>query len=379
MNFRSRTRLLAFFSSLVFVAILVTSGPVRADDAQQADESSSKWTEAWSMVKVGALWYLSYGWGESQAGAFNGARVERGYLTVKFEPVKWFTPRITIDTHQDDDGNWMARLKYVYGKFRLPVESAWLTNPGVEFGLVHTPWLDFEEHTNLYRMQGTMFMERNKLFNSADLGVTIGGLLGSRLDKDYRDRVNPKYPGKYGSFALGLYNGGGYHASENNQNKVFQSRLSLRPLGMIFPGLQFSYLFIFGKGNTEAEPKYLVHDLMASYEHEYFVLTAQFATGQGNQKGDMIDADGKALDFRGFSVFGELKLPWILSSIIGRYDYWDWDLTDESISTKRFIGGYAFHFLKHNFVLVGFDGVTYSDERPMTWEAKVTLQVHYPL
>ncbi len=336
------------------------------------------WTEAWKMVKVGTLWYLSYGWGESVDGPFNDVRVGRGYFTVKFEPFKWFTPRITLDTHQNDNGDWMARLKYVYGKFRLPIQTRWISDPGVEFGLVHTPWLDFEEHTNMYRMQGTMLMERNKLFNSADLGITIGGLLGSKLNKDYQDRVNPKYPGRYGSFALGIYNGGGYHAKEKNQNKVFQSRLSLRPFGGLFPGLQVSYLFIYGKGNTEQEPNWLVHDIMASFEHEYFVLTAQFATGQGNQNGDMVDAQGRALDFKGLSAFAEIKLRRFMSSIMGRYDYWDWGVSDGSVSTQRFIGGYVFHFLKHNSILVSFDGVTYSDQRPMTWEAKVTLQVHYP-
>jgi hypothetical protein len=338
----------------------------------------SKWKEVWNMVKVGTLWYLAYGFGEDKGAAYNGARVGRGYLTVKFEPVKWFTPRITLDTHQDDEGDWKVRLKYLYGKFRLPIETDWITEPDLEFGIVHTPWFDFEEHVNWYRMQGTMFIERNKLLNSADLGFTLGGLIGRKLDKEYRERVNPKYPGKYGSFALGLYNGSGYHAEEQNQNKVFESRLTLRPLGFVIPGLQFSYLFIFGKGNTEEEPDWMVHDVMGSYEHEYFVLTAQYATGKGNQAGDKIDANGDALDFQGFSVFGEIKLPWIKSTLIGRYDYWDWGVDQDSLTSQRFIGGYAFHFLKHNFVLLSYDRVSYSDDTPDSWQATVTLQVKYP-
>jgi hypothetical protein len=80
-----------------------------------------------------------------------------------------------------------------------------------------------------------------------------------------------------------VYNGGGYHAKETNNDKVFQSRVSLRPLGPWVPGLQVSHLLIYGKGNTAQTPAWLVNNVMASFEHRYFTLTGQVALGEGNQ------------------------------------------------------------------------------------------------
>ncbi|MFN2223134.1 MAG: hypothetical protein ACK2UH_11310 [Candidatus Promineifilaceae bacterium] len=348
----------------------------------------SKWKEAWNMVNIGTLWYLGYGVGEQDGESYNREYIGRGYVNIKFKPTDWFQPRVTIDTHQDDAGDFKVRLKYMYGKFIVPIETAYVTEPNIEFGLVHGPWFDYEEHINYYRAQGTMPIERNGVLNSADVGFTIAALLGPKLDKEYQENVNPKYPGKWGSLALGMYNGGGYHAEENNENKVFESRISIRPLGWILPNLQVSHFFIYGKGNTpkeifdddgnylyDGEPDWMINAFMLSFEHKFFTATAQVATGEGNQKGDKIDSAGKALDAFGYSGFLELKAPCLMSSLIGRYDYWEWGDT----ATTRVIAGYAFHFMKHNFILLNVDWVMHDDDsRPDDWQIGLVLQVKYP-
>ncbi len=330
----------------------------------------------WEMVKLELLWYLSYAHGETADKRFNKASIGRGYTTLKIKPVSWFEPRITLDTHQDDEGSWGVRLKYLYAKFVLPVETPFITEPNLEIGLVHTPWFDFEEHVNNYRMEGTMFIERNGLLNSADAGATLGGLLGRKLPKTYQEQVSSKYPGQWGSFALGLYNGGGYHAKETNNDKVFMSRITLRPLGLVLPNLQISHFFIYGKGNTAATPDWLSNDIMLSFEHQYFVLTGQYAAGKGNQKGSMVATDGEALDFKGFSFFGELKAHKYLSSVIARFDHFDWDVDGGDPATNRFLAGYAFHFYKHCFALLSLDHLTYVESNnPSDWQVKLTVQV----
>jgi len=350
-------------------------------------KADSKWVKIFEKIKVGTLWYLGYAVGEAGGESYNKEYVGRGYLTLKFKPVKWFQPRVTLDTHQDDHGDFKVRLKYMYGKFVIPIETPYVTEPNIEFGLVHGPWFDYEEHINWYRMQGTMFIERNKTLNSADAGFTVATLLGEKLDKRYQEEVSPKYPGKWGSLAFGMYNGGGYHAEENNENKVFESRISIRPLGWIIPNLQLSHFFIYGKGNTPkevcddlgncipGEPDWMLNAFMLSFEHKFFVATAQVATGKGNQKGDKIDAAGKPLDAFGYSGFLELKAPCLKSSLIGRYDYWEWGDT----ATTRVIAGYAFHFLKHNLILLNLDWVMHDDDsKPDDWQVGVVLQVHVP-
>lgn len=176
---------------------------------------------------------------------------------------------------------------------------------------------------------------------------------------------------------MGLYNGGGYHAVEANDNKVFEGRITLRPLGLLLPNLQVSYFVVHGKGNALAAPDWALHDAMLSFEHRYFVVTGHFATGKGNQKGDKVTATGRALDFIGGSGFAELKLPWIKSTVIGRFDYFDWDRDGGEPATARLIAGYAFHFMEGNFALLSLDRVDYrGSDLPTDWQAKLTLQVH---
>lgn len=367
----------------LLVTILSTLPLMPRAGATQGEEVHNStrdplWDKVWSKISLSTLWYLSYGWGESGGDSFNQARIGRGYVTFKFKPFQWFQPRVTLDTHQDDSGDWKVRLKYMYGKFVLPVETAVITEPNLEFGLVHGPWFDYEEHINYYRIQGTMFIERNGVLNSADAGITVGALLGRRLDEEYQKKVNSKYPGTWGSLAFGLYNGGGYHAEEQNENKTFESRLSVRPLGFVLPNLTLSHFFIWGKGNTAQEPDWRLNAFMASFEHEYFVATAQYATGEGNQKGTRLDASGMALENQGVSGFLEIKLPWIDSRIIGRYDWWEWG----DASSARLIAGVAYYFMKHSFFLLDLDRVSYDDpaqpDRPVDWQVKLTLQVHVP-
>lgn len=356
---------------LFFLLAVCTSPRTGAEESQD-----STWTETWRMFKVGTLWYLGYGWGEEGGEPHNQAFVGRGYLNFKFTPTDWFQPRVTLDAHHDDTGDFKVRLKYMYGKFILPVETAVVTEPNIEFGLVHGPWFDFEEHLNGYRMQGTMLIERNRVFNSADLGFTVAALLGEKLDEEYQAEVSSEYPGKWGSLAFGMYNGGGYHAPENNQNKVFESRITIRPLGWVLPNLQLSHLFIYGKGNTAEEPDWLLNAFMMSFEQRFFTAAFQVATGEGNQEGDQVDEiTGESLEAFGYSGFLELKASSLKSSLIGRYDHWKWG----GQATTRIIAGYAFHFLKNNFILLNLDYVVHEDDAlPDDWQVSLILQVQYP-
>ena len=191
-------------------------------------------------------------------------------------------------------------MKFLYGQFNIP-DVAFLTKPFVEAGIVHMPWLDYEEHINLYRLQDTMFVERNGLFNAADFGVTFASLLGGTIDEDYQKKVSPFYPGRYGSTAFGIYNGGGYTASEKNKNKVLEGRISIRPLPDIVPGLQLTYFGLTGKGNKDTKPDWKINLGFVSYEHEYFALTGQYYRGKGSQSGS--DENSK----KGYSILYRAK------------------------------------------------------------------------
>jgi hypothetical protein len=235
------------------------------------------------------------------------------------------------------------------------------------------PWLDFEEHLNWYRCQDTMFMERNDLFNSADIGLTFVSLFGGEMPQEYKEKVNSHYAGRYGSMSAGIYNGGGYHASEKNQNKVLEGRLTIRPVPDIIPGLQFSYFGITGEGNKNTKPDWTVNNGFVSFEHEYLALTGQYYWGKGNQKG----ADENERD--GYSFFAELK-PHKKFSVIGRYDFFDPNTDiDTDKENKRYIVGAAYHIDKQhkNMVLLDYDHVDYDSRSGISDDKRIqlTLQV----
>jgi polyhydroxyalkanoate synthesis regulator phasin len=202
-------------------------------------------------IKFGLLWYLSYQNGEigdtENGKGYSQFMAKRGYFTVKKEFLLWFSSRMTLDVTNVKDttppdplaGSIVARIKYLYGQFNLP-DFAFFTKPFVEVGVVHMPWLDYEENLNWYRCQDTMFIERNGIFNSADIGINLVSLFGGLMSQEYQTKVNDAYPGRYGSMSLAVVNGGGYTASEKNENKALEGRLTIRPLPDIIPGLQFS-------------------------------------------------------------------------------------------------------------------------------------------
>jgi hypothetical protein len=377
-----KKKLVALFLGICCLMFLAGTSFAAEDEVSQKDIENV--VKALKDIKFNLLWYLSYMSGEGKdVGGNNGDGVNRNKFSVKrgyFRFTKglmpWMDAHMTFDVSQvsDDgsslDGSVAVRIKYAYAKFKLP-DAAIFTKPFMEVGIVHMPWLDFEEHINYYRLQDTMFVERNKTFNSADFGVTVVSLLGGEIDKEYQKKVNSKYPGRYGSMAFGVYNGGGYHASEKNENKVLEGRLTIRPLPDIVPGLQFSYFGLTGKGNKDTDPDWTTNLGFASFEHEYVVLTGQYYWGKGNQGGsDENDKDG-------YSIFTEIK-PMNKFSIIGRYDKFDPNTDVDDDDNTRYIIGAAYHLdkLHKNMILLDYDSVNYEDSsKEDDKRIQLTLQV----
>ncbi len=328
-------------------------------------------------VEISGQWFLSYLAGETEGEDVNKFYAHRGYLNFKPIFSKTLSARITPDIKIDDTGDVKVRLKYLYMNFSLP-SNEFFTKPYIEFGLVHRPWLDFEEHIDNYRMQGTMFLERNHLFNSADFGVTLVTLFGGEVDKTYQREVSKKYPGRYGSAAVGIYNGGGYHAPENNTSKVIEGRFTLRPFPDDLPGLQLSYFGIFGKGNTETEPDWMLNTAFLSYEHARFILAGTFYTGSGNSKGNAVDINGNSLDQNGYSLFGEYKIPDSKFSMIGRYDIFDPNTDVDDNNVERTIIGLAYHFQGKQKALIDYDyAKDKATDEKINSLVKFTIEVHF--
>lgn len=340
-------------------------------------------------LKISGQAYLDYAAGDT--GQSNGTHTSanaftlgRGYLTVTKKVNPWLSGRITTDITRDSTGHWETYLKYLYAQFK-PGNLGFLTQTKIEVGQGHTPWIDFNEHINPYRCLINTPLDLTGAMPSADIGVSVQGYLGGEL-ADAKARVgSPHYDGKYGSWHIGLYNGGGYHAGENNSNKVIEGRLTIRPLPALVPGLQLSYLGVYGKGNVDkvqynghtlsnSPPDFHINLGMISYQNPIVIFTAQYFRTKGNSGGSWFDADGNALDTEGYAFFGNVKLSMLTPklAVFGRYDHFDkntngailpGDSAKSNHDTKQvFIGGVSYQLYKGTQLVVAYEKVKYGND-----------------
>jgi len=371
------------------LGILVLSLLAAVPAWAQEDDAAKAVVKALEGVKLGILGYVDYSAGEmgltdNRHQPYNKFSLTRGYLTVTKDVQPWLRMRLTTDIMQEtkdttasSTGSYLLRLKYGYGELR-PKDLGPFTQVKAEIGMGHIPWLDFEESVNPYRCQGTMAVERAGVFNSADLGASLRSNLGGKLEDAEKNTGDKNYDGKFGSWHLGVFNGGGYSAEELNQNKVVEGRLSLRPLPSVLPGLQLSYFWLNGEGNqikgnvlngttlTEI-PNYTVNLGMVSYEHPAVTLTGQYFSTQGNAQGDWIAPKGKTLDTNGYSGFARVSAPGAKNklSLFGRYDRFNPDAhkqySDQAAFTMWF-AGLAYDLSKGNLILVDYEATDFQKD-----------------
>ena len=327
-------------------------------------------------VRVGTAMFLSYQDGKTSGAEYSKFTVKRGYLDVTGTLTPSLSFRLTPDVTQDSTGDFKVRLKYAYA-YVTAGRLGFVSRPFVEFGMVHTPWIDFEEKINNYRMQDSLFLERVGTMSSADLGVLVGGQLGDELSAEAQKRASRNNPGRWGSFAIGVYNGGGYTATENNTNKAIEGRLSIRPLPDMAPGLQISYFGVRGKGNLATQPDWTVSMASLTLESPYANLVGSYITGTGNAAGTAVNTAGTALDRKGWSGFveGKLSANW---SLIARHDELTPDTSTPEAKTKRTIGGVCYHFGRGYDLLLDYDQVSYDGtSKPRDTRTQVTFQLKF--
>lgn len=398
----------------LLLPLLLLAVPAAADE--HGDEVNIKLPKGLAGIAIGFLGYVDYSYGPfsnisevkasnlTTAQSFAAANFKdgdwknqnrfeltRGYIIISKQILPWLSARVTPDVTrvksgpgETEGGDLDLRFKYYYLQIEAP-DLGPFTNNAVKIGQQHFPYLDFLEHINPYRMQGTMFQERFHNFNSADMGLGIQGYFGGKVDEEYQKSVNHYYPGRWGSYHLAVMNGGGYHAAEKNDNKALEYRLTARPLPDHLPGLQLTYFGIWGKGNTADSPDWRVNTGLLSYQHELGTLTFEFARNKGEQSGE--DENWRT----GYAVFGMVKPPmaprWRASA---QYGVWDFDTAtpddkltmwragvDFSLTNPRDIGG--------TFIYAGYERLSYDDayrtsagsQVPDEWRAQVVTQINW--
>ncbi|WP_163328000.1 hypothetical protein GFV12_02475 [Desulfurobacterium thermolithotrophum] len=286
-------------------------------------------------IKIGGKAYIHWDYDMQNKSEHNTFKITRNYLEVRgyFNDKDYF--RTTLDVKQTDTvdkGSYVARLKYAYVYLHdvLPYT-------GVELGMAHRPWIDWEEHHGWLHRDIEETLIENKsgagLINSADLGVN--------------------FKGKYGiaSWEFGVFNGEGYHETENSDHfgKSLEGRLSLN----LFKGFTLSghtvHSFDHKAGNYDRH----IYHVHAVYNNPYFLVAGQYIWDKDNRY------NSSDIKQKGYSINGDLKLKPFTGypvGVLARYDHWDTGKGGDD-TRKHFVYGVFYKLNKHVKLSLAHDRV----------------------
>src|SRR3954471_5837603 len=290
-------------------------------------------------IGAGVLVYTQYGIQfntDSVTGRhLNAFDITRAYINVTGKFTDGVGIRVTPDIYRVADGSLAFRLKYAYATY-TPEKSP-LT---AKFGLMHTPWLDWEEALWDYRMQGSMAMERFRspaaagYLSSSDFGAAIDGKFGY-------DNVN---------FQIGVYNGEFYSKPESDSYKDFEARLSVRVLKTDdfsrVGGLRITgYAGVGQPTGGGVRDRYIG---TVSYKSKMLTLAGEYVRGRDRLDnlapvtGSPPPAAVPQTDSDVWSFFGVFNVPNTRAGIIARYDRQTPSTGLSGNDQERAIGGISY-------------------------------------
>jgi hypothetical protein len=282
-------------------------------------------------VRVGGTLFLDYtDTLEPKVTDANGDRVSqsafnvgRAYINVTGQLNHLFAFRITPDivretgTGSSLNGSMTYRLKYGYAQFNM---DDWMwRGTYVRFGMIQTPYVDFEETVYRYRFQGTIFADREGFNSSSDFGVAF----------------RTAFPNNYGEVVAGYYNGDTYTRADPNDQKAFRIRGTVRPFpgpGLL-RGLRLTAYMDQDSPVADGQRDRFIWSVL--YEHKY--VNAYYSALQANDKatrvGTEVEADGYSFWITPRTTFG-------LEGLF-RYDHLEPNQANDS-RKSRVIGGVAY-------------------------------------
>jgi hypothetical protein len=302
-------------------------------------------------LKFSGLTYLGYTYNDRKAKLADGSvnpdtdssdfEIRRSYLQLKAylldDPKSYF--RVTFDLTKDATGDSKVRAKYAY----LFINNI-LPATGVEIGLAHRPWHDYEEHNAWYYRNISKVLIEDKVFgadlsNSADFGVMT------------------KTKTQYFDADIGLFNGEGYHSASNGTGMSLEWRTTAHLLGVNGKDKQTKKTYwdasFFGQynvGHKSAKP--IVNNVTGTAENQdlifgglhtvfnmpSFLVAAQYVKSQDTS--DTTGAiSGQAGD--GYSVNAEYRFGSDYQyRALARYDTWTFDQIELGDTSTKENKGY---------------------------------------
>ncbi|MBI4485160.1 MAG: hypothetical protein HY655_04030 [Acidobacteria bacterium] len=299
---------------LAVIVFLTVSSPALAQTPQGEPRATT--APEFPLVTLGTLTYLQYAAELVESDGYNAFDVTRSYIDLKAQLSTRVRTRFTPNVKRVTDASLTERLgvglEYAYVQVDLTPRSA------LAFGLHQTPWLEFEQSINRYRVQGPLFAERlNLIPGPSDIGASFRSS-GERTDVH-----------------VGVYNGEGYGQTELDRHKSVQGRVTVRPYSgdSVAGGLRLSGFYSYGWYAADRPRKLAI--VMGSFEHPHVVATAQYLMATENP---FVAAD---IERRGLSLFGEGRLGPTGWAGLGGIDFIDPDRSNDRDSRRRYLVGGA--------------------------------------
>ena len=291
-----------------------------------------------TQVIVSGVGYLQYVYQlKDTANHVNNFDVTRAYVNLIGKFAGGVGARVTLDVNRPTGDNSLRyRLKYAFATY-TPTASP-LT---FKLGMIHTPWVDFEEALWEYRMQGTIALDRNGYLTSSDIGFGVDGKWGA-------DNVNMQ---------LAFVNGEGYSGGPGDQRKDLEGRVSVRVLSTDdssrVGGLRISGYGGYGKPTTGGQRNRFLG--MVSYKSKQITLAGELAATKDSVTG----TPTSSITGRVITAFGVYKVPNSNIGLIARVDIVDPNTSAANDKQTRIIGGVSYQLSPNLRLLLDIDNVSY--------------------
>lgn len=242
-----------------------------------------------------------------------GAHLTRAYLTARYYINDTWKVRVTTDVHQENaltgkKSNIFLKYAYIQGDL-LPAAS-------LRLGVIHTPWIDYEEGLWEHRYISTVLIDGLGIESSADAGIgVVGKVLGGMVH-----------------YQFGAFNGGGYTNITASKAVDFSGRIGVDPIKGLTVDFQYRDGYRGQKtfsGGTQKQPvsRQNFYQGMVTYGHAddwrvavgYVLDKDKAFSFAGAAKGNKKAVRNKAWDIWGRANLVETSAGKL--AVFGRYDH----------------------------------------------------------
>ncbi|MEO8137693.1 MAG: porin [Betaproteobacteria bacterium] len=311
-------------------------------------------------IRVGVTLFADYSFTQSpettdadgneiNASAFN---VSRAYINITGNISHIVAFRVTPDVSRETgtgsslSGSLTFRVKYAYAQFNL---DDWMTRGSyARLGIQQTPWLDYAEGIYRYRFQGTMFVEREGYFASADAGASF----------------HYQLPSNFGDVHAGVYNGENYNRAEANDQKATMIRGTVRPFAkssmVVLRGLRATGFYDADHYLRDGDRTRGIAAL--NFEHQYVNAGFEYLSAS-----DRTSVTRAGVDSQGYSLWATPKSAKGWEGLL-RYDHLTPNDAADNQTRSRTIVGLAYWFPHQGSVsaalMLDYDGQTFDRFEP---------------